>query len=60
MFKEKTVFENLLDETRNEFRNKVAGLWQNYGDLNYTPEFLTGFEGEGMAGFKARILKQAA
>jgi hypothetical protein len=60
MFKEKTIFENLLDETRNEFRNRVSTLWQKYGDENYTPEFLTDFEGEGMAGFKARILKQAA
>jgi plasmid rolling circle replication initiator protein Rep len=60
LFHDKNSFENVLDETRNDFRVKVSGLWQNYGDINFIPEFLTGFDSEGMAIFKARILKQAA
>lgn len=60
LFKDKSVFENVLDETRNDFRNRVSEMWRSYGDENYTPEFLTGWEGEGMAGYKDRILKQAA
>jgi hypothetical protein len=60
MFNDKKVFENVLDETRNDFRMKVSTLWNKYGDETFTPEFLTGFESEGLEGFKARHLKQAA
>ena len=60
MFTDKNIFENVLDETRNDFRMKVSTLWNKYGDETFTPEFLTGFESEGLEGFKARHLKQAA
>jgi len=57
LFNDKSTFENLLDTCRDMFRRKVSTLWQKYGDSTFLPEFLTDFNSDGLAGFKAEYLK---
>lgn len=60
LFKSKEIFEGLLDECRDNFRSKVSALWQNIGDQNFLPEFLTDWDGPGWIEFKERYIKKAA
>lgn len=60
MFKDKKIFEDLLNESKDQFRGRVSSLWQRIGDNTFIPEFLTGWEGIGLSGYREKYLKQAA
>jgi len=57
---DKNNFENTLNSCRDLFRGKVSQLWENFPDMNFIPDFLTGFDTIGMSGFKEKHLRHAA
>jgi hypothetical protein len=59
LFKDKDKYENLLNETRDQFRNKVSSLWNRFGEEHFIPEFLTGWDGIGLSGYRDLHLKKA-
>lgn len=60
LFNDKNYYENVLNDCRDLFRNRVSQLWENFNDTNYTPDFLSGWDGIGWIGFKEKHLKHAA
>jgi hypothetical protein len=56
---EKTEFEQLLNETKDNFRNKVSSLWQHFKEKDFTPDFLTDWNSTGLQGFREKHLKAA-
>jgi hypothetical protein len=56
---DKDIFEGILNVCRDLFRNKVSSLWQNYGNREYTPDFLTAFDSTGIQGLREKYLKAA-
>lgn len=55
-FIEENTFQNVLDEARDKFKNRVSSLWKNYHDVNFVPYFLTDFNSPSMS---ERYLKAA-
>lgn len=51
---DKDIFEKLLDDLRQTFRNKVSSLWEHYGEKDFVPEFLTDFNSDGLQGLRKK------
>ena len=54
---DKIEFENILDDLKNAFRNKVKSLWEKFNDNDYLPDFLCDFDSTGFLPFKDNCLK---
>jgi hypothetical protein len=60
MYSDKNVFEGILNDCRDIFRNKVAALWQKLSDNDFIPDFLTEWDSTGLPGFKQKHLRFAS
>jgi hypothetical protein len=54
---DKDYFENLLNECRDQFRNRVTLLWEKFSDLYFLPEFLCEFFSKGLMAYREKVLK---